>query len=192
MSRPFLPIAPLMIEHRLIERMIGVIEQRAATMAASGTADTRFIDVAVDFIRTYADRCHHGKEEDILFRDLAKKPLPDEHRRVMAELVAEHVLGRKTTARLVAARDRYEAGDSKAVADIVESFRTLADFYPKHIAKEDKQFFLPVMRYFTAEEQARMLAEENEFDRKMVHEHYRSVVERWQPVIPPAPAGHQA
>jgi hemerythrin-like domain-containing protein len=32
-----------------------------------------FIDTAVDFIRTYADRCHHGKEEDILFRNLAKK-----------------------------------------------------------------------------------------------------------------------
>ena len=34
--------------------------------------DPVFIDTAVDFIRTYADRCHHGKEEDLLF-----KALPD-------------------------------------------------------------------------------------------------------------------
>jgi len=48
----------------------------------------------VDFFRIYADRCHHGKEEDILFRELVKKPLSTEERNVLAELVDEHVQGR--------------------------------------------------------------------------------------------------
>lgn len=178
--RPFLPAAPLMIEHRLIERMIAVMRRKATEAENSGTADVRFIDTAVDFIRNYADHCHHGKEERILFRDLAAKPLSAEHRRVMDELVAEHVFGRQTTARLVEARRRYSGGDTGAFADIIDCLRTLAGFYPKHIEKEDRHFFVPVMHYFTQEEQDRMLAEENEFDRGFVHVLYGGIVDAWQ------------
>jgi len=70
-----LPIGPMMIEHRLIERMIKVMDSKLREMKAGRNADTTFIETAVDIIRTYADRCHHGKEEDILFRELKKKPI---------------------------------------------------------------------------------------------------------------------
>ena len=65
-----LPIGPLMIEHRLIEKMIKVMQQKVEAWKQEERINPEFIDVAVDFIRTYADKCHHGKEEDILFRDL--------------------------------------------------------------------------------------------------------------------------
>jgi hemerythrin-like domain-containing protein len=48
---------------------------------------SRFVDAVVDFIRVYADRTYHGREEDILFRDLEKKNLSDDDRRVMNELL---------------------------------------------------------------------------------------------------------
>jgi len=69
------------------------------------------IDMAVDFVRTYADRTHHGKEEKILFRDLAQKNLTPELKKTMQELLDEHVWGRKTTASLVAAKEKYLKGD---------------------------------------------------------------------------------
>ena len=75
-----LPIGPLMIEHRLIEKMIAVIKKEIARMERQGKINPEFIDLAVDFIRMYADRCHHGKEEDILFRDLKQKPLSVEEK----------------------------------------------------------------------------------------------------------------
>jgi len=74
-----LPIGPLMEEHRVIERMIKIMGARLDALKKDGRVEPLFIDTAVDFIRTYADRCHHGKEEDILFRDLAKKKLLEEH-----------------------------------------------------------------------------------------------------------------
>ena len=64
-----------MIEHRLIERMISLMAKERDRMEASKKADPSFIDTIVDFIRTYADHCHHGKEENILFRELTKKDL---------------------------------------------------------------------------------------------------------------------
>ncbi len=47
-----LPVAPLMIEHRLIERMIKLMDGEAGRIRQSGLPNTDFIDVAVDFIRS--------------------------------------------------------------------------------------------------------------------------------------------
>ena len=79
------PIGPLMIEHRLIERMFTLMQREWQRITENMAVDPEFhfvdpvfIDTAVDFIRTYADRCHHGKEEEILFAALQKKELAPE------------------------------------------------------------------------------------------------------------------
>lgn len=178
-EKPSLPVAPLIDEHRLIERMIEAMRQKTNQAEESGVPDVRFIDVAVDFIRTYTDRLHHGKEEGILFRDLAAKPLSAEHRQMMGELVADHEFARQTTARLVEAKRRYIDSEPDALTDIIDCLFAFADFYPKHMEKEELRFFVPAMDYFTPEERDRMLAEEHEFDLRFVHVHYGSVVDEW-------------
>jgi hemerythrin-like domain-containing protein len=170
--------APLMIEHRLIERMICQIHKALKQIHPTKGIDSLFIDTAVDFIRTYADRTHHGKEEDILFRDLNKKDLSADDKRVMNELVEEHVYGRKTTKKLIEANNRYRRGDKSALADITDALNTLVNFYPKHIDKEDKVFFPASRTYLSEQEEQAILTEFLEFDRKMIHEKYKSVVER--------------
>jgi hemerythrin-like domain-containing protein len=168
---------PLMIEHRLIERMLAVIRKTLQQVEKTGAIDPVFVDTAVDFIQIYADRTHHGKEEDILFRDLQDKKMSAEDRLVMDELIEEHVFGRTTTRDLVVANMRYRQGDVSALEEVIRCLRTLVDFYPGHIEKEDKVFFPASRAYFTGEEDQRMLAEFREFDRKMIHEKYRLVVE---------------
>lgn len=168
---------PLMIEHRLIERMLSVIKDVLVKIESGHKVDPVFVDVAVDFIRIYADRTHHGKEEDILFRELNNKPLKAEDRQIMKELIEEHVFGRKTTKALVDANTRYRNGDDTALSEVAAKLQTLAEFYPKHIEKEDKMFFPSSRSYFTDEEDQAVLAEFWEFDRKMIHEKYKSVVE---------------
>jgi hemerythrin-like domain-containing protein len=168
---------PLMIEHRLIERMLSVIKGVLAKIESEHKVDPVIVDAAVDFIRMYADRTHHGKEEDILFRELKNKPLSAEDRRIMRELIEDHVFGRLTTQALVDATNRYRNADETALADIADKLQTLVEFYPKHIEKEDKVFFPSVRGCFTDEEDQAMLAEFWEFDRKIIHEKYKSVVE---------------
>ncbi len=168
---------PLMIEHRLIERMLAVIRKTLAQVVKTRKIDPTFVDTAVDFIRIYADRTHHGKEEDILFRDLNTKGLSEEDRRVMNELIDEHVFGRATTKTLVEANTRYRNGDASALEDIARCLTTLVDFYPRHIEKEDKVFFPAARTYFSETEDQAMLAEFYDFDQKMIHEKYKSVVD---------------
>ncbi|MBU0672844.1 MAG: hemerythrin domain-containing protein [Candidatus Margulisbacteria bacterium] len=172
-----MPAGPLMIEHRLIERMIAQMERQLNEIKKENGVDVGFIDVAVDFLRSYADRCHHGKEEDILFKALAKKPLSAEHKRIMEELIKEHVLGRGNASKLKEAKESYAKGNKNALSDVIANLEILVKFYPKHIEKEDKHFFIPCMDYFDKKEQAIMLEEYWEFDKKLIHEKYNNIVE---------------
>ena len=90
-----LPIGPLIIEHRLIERMIGFMKKHVASFHNKREVNPEFLETAVDFTRTYADSCHHGKEEDILLTELSKKKRKNVHKGIMEELVEEHRWGRK-------------------------------------------------------------------------------------------------
>lgn len=168
---------PLMIEHRLIERMISMIESVLITIEAEHEVDADCVDTVVDFIRTYADRTHHGKEEDILFRQLNNKAMGEKDRRIMKELIEEHALGRRTNQALYEANLRYREGDDTALSEISSRLRIFTEFYPNHIEKEDKVFFPSSRQYFSDEEDQTMVKEFWEFDRKMIHEKYRAVIE---------------
>jgi hemerythrin-like domain-containing protein len=176
-ERRMMPIGPMMIEHRLIERMIGVMKTELDRFLEERKADPELILTFVDFVRTYADRCHHGKEEDILFRELSKKDLSEEHRDTMKQLVKDHKWAREQTRDLVEATEKYSAGDEGMFLIITARLKALTEFYPTHIEKEDKHFFLPVMRYFSQEEKDAMLQEGFEFDQGLIHDKYRQIVE---------------
>ena len=181
--RKMMPIGPMMIEHRLIEKMIALMSKELERMRNENTVRPALIYTMVDFIRTYADRCHHGKEEDILFRELGKKDLKPEHAGIMNELIEEHKWGRSTTKRMFEANAAYEGGDEGALDTIAGCLEELAGFYPKHIEKEDKRFFKPVMEYFTQEERDAMLEEGFEFDRNLIHEKYEKLVSETRDLV---------
>jgi len=176
-----LPIGPLMIEHRLIERMIRLLGAQGRLVRGGASPEADFLPAALDFIRIYADRCHHGKEEDILFRDLGRKSLSPSDAALMNELTREHVAARGRVGELAAAEADWRAGSGQAAGRIADALDGLSAFYPEHIRKEDKDFFPAAMSYFTAEEKDRMLAEMAEFDGKLIHEHYRALVGRFEP-----------
>jgi hemerythrin-like domain-containing protein len=165
------------MEHRLIERMLAAVEGALAEIDAAQRVDPELVSKAVDFIRTYADRTHHGKEEDILFKELSARPLSADDRRAMDELIADHAFARQATADLAHANEQYRNGEEAALASIVGQLRVLCDFYPRHIGKEDKVFFPAARAYFTDEEDQAMLAQFWAFDRAMIHEKYGQVVE---------------
>jgi hemerythrin-like domain-containing protein len=185
-----MPVGPLMVEHRLIEKLMPQIREAVEGALRTGTIDPEFVEFALDFLRTYADRCHHGKEEDILFRELDRKPLEPGLRKTMDELVEEHRIGRRVVGELRRAVEAYKRGEEGergevgeggegALGTIIEKLEFLAEFYPAHIRKEDEGFFLPCMDYFSPEEQAALLEEEREFDCEFVHKIYRERIAAW-------------
>jgi hemerythrin-like domain-containing protein len=178
------PIGPLMIEHRLIERMVRLLDRQLKEVTETSQVNTNLISTGVDFFRIYADKTHHGKEEDILFRELSAKRLSDEDKKMMGLLIKEHIFARQSVGKLSDANHNYIEGDGQALEQIVYELGQLVKFYPVHIEKEDKHFFIPVMGYFSQTEQHKMLEQFWEFDRTMIHEKYKRTVEEIEKMIP--------
>jgi hemerythrin-like domain-containing protein len=176
---PMKPIAPLMIEHRQIEGMLMVMEKATAKIKTSGHVEPAFIAAVIDFIVIYGDKTHHGKEEAILFAELAKKKLSAEHKRMMDELVEAHRAARRLVDSLAAANKDYAGGNTAALSQIAAILEKMTALYHAHILKEDRQFFLPAMDYFSKAEQDEMLGRMREYDRQMIHVKYKQVVQDW-------------
>jgi hemerythrin-like domain-containing protein len=171
------PRGPLMIEHRLIEKMLAITSKELELIKKNEKVNPIFIDTFVDFIRTYADRTHHGKEEDILFKALENKNMNIDDQKMMKGLFNDHIISREVVGELAAANKNYVSGDVASIDTIINKLAFLLDLYPNHISKEDKVFFPNTEMYFTEEELATMLADFWEFDRKMIHEKYRRIYE---------------
>jgi len=62
------PIGYLMQEHRTIEKTLGMFELEIKRIRDESFIDPISMHLSIDFIRTYVDLAHHGKEEDVLFR----------------------------------------------------------------------------------------------------------------------------
>jgi hemerythrin-like domain-containing protein len=72
--------------------------------------------------------------------------------------------------------ENYVAGETETLKGILDLLKALVDLYPKHIRKEDELFFYLSMKYFSQEEQKRMLDDFTEFDRNFTNKRYEQIV----------------
>jgi hemerythrin-like domain-containing protein len=124
-------------EHRTIEMVLTAVESLVAghRRTAAGTWSR-----VVDFLASFADRCHHLKEEDLLFPALVEKGMPADQGPLHC-LRADHVQAR---AHIQAMRDGLAAWDAdpdSARQRICDSARRYAELLRFHIAKEDQVLF---------------------------------------------------
>jgi hemerythrin-like domain-containing protein len=174
------PVGILMVEHLLIARMVNLMQGELEKIERGKKPDLVFIDGVIDFAKTYADLCHHGKEESILFEKLARKKLIPEHKKIMDELVLEHIQNRKIITNLELARESYLKGEPDAVRAIVTICKSLVQFYPGHMEKEEKDFFTPSLEYFSKREQQEMVQKFWEFDKDLLLAKYLKFIDRYE------------
>ncbi len=172
------PIGMLMREHRLIERILPLLESEMERSTVSKKIDAMFINAAIDFFQTYVDMPHHGKEEDILFKALLHKKLTTKHKAILKQLVYDHRRARQIIRSLNTANQRYLRGDDTALQKIHNKIGQLMILYHQHIETEDKHFFFPTMEYFTRKECDDMLREFIDFDTSTIHKHYTQFIEK--------------
>lgn len=175
-----MPIVPLIEEHIVIEKMNQLMENEIEKMRKFNKANPLFIDTAVDFIKIYAHKTHHGKEEHILFRYLEMKELSPNHSKILEKLKQEHAWERTTVDKLVEAKNQYLKGNKDKLNEIISIMSELVKFYPNHMKREDKHFFSPAMGYFNIEEQDKMLQEFWDYDKTLIHKKYKKVIENLQ------------
>ena len=140
----------LVDEHKLIIRMLAVLERNALRTARGAYGNYRFYLDAVDFIRNYADRFHHAKEEDILFEALVTNGMPRANSPVAAMLM-EHDQGRAYVRAMEQATTDALAGKPGQDAIIADNALRYLELLKEHIAKEDGILYLLAERLIPEE-----------------------------------------
>jgi len=126
----------LVDEHRLILRMIALLEKNAPRTAEGSYLNWQFYLDGCDFIRQYADRFHHAKEEDVLFKALIDNGMPKEHSPVAAMLM-EHDQGRSFVRAMESAVFEAQSGYTDTYQAIADNALGYAALLRDHISKED-------------------------------------------------------
>jgi len=130
----------LVEEHRVIERVLNTLETATQNLEAGGSVQPDFFIGVTDFIKGFADGCHHKKEEDVLFKAMAAHGVPVEGGPIGA-MLAEHEQGRAYTRGMREAAQRLKTGNGAAHSDIVRNARGYVALLRQHIAKENGVLF---------------------------------------------------
>ena len=168
-------------EHQLILRMIALVERNTALLEAGKFRNWQFYLDAVDFIRNYADRFHHAKEEDVLFAALIRNGMPEKHSPIEA-MHMEHDQGRAHVRAMEEASQRALDGETGQSVIIIEHARGYAALLRGHIEKENDILYPLAERVLPEDVRDDMLAGYQVAEERTpgLEEKYRKMVEEFE------------
>ena len=120
------PLRRLVDEHVLIKRWLALIPRFVENLDVESEEGRGTILTAVDFIRSYADKYHHAKEEEILFKYF------DEDSDILRTMRQEHEKARSHVRAVLEALERRDKGA------IAEHLNAYGELLAAHILKEDE------------------------------------------------------
>jgi len=149
------PTEVLSSEHRVIEIVLNSLECIAGEALNGGHLDREAAEQAVDIIRNFADKCHHGKEEDLLFKTLVEKGMPQEGGPV-GQMLIEHEQGRAFVRGMSENIAAAAEGETAAVRRFAENAGGYVQLLRAHILKEDRVLFPMADRLLSDDDQHKL------------------------------------
>lgn len=171
----------LINEHESVLKMIEILEVIAQKLDKGENVWASDLEAALDFLRVFVDKCHHGKEENILFPKLVETGIPNEGGPV-GMMLREHVIGRNYIAGFAEGTAKYKAGDREAIAEITENIRGYGELLTSHIFKENNVLYKMADMHLTAQQQTELLANFKKLEEEVIgtakREAYLQLLER--------------
>ena len=162
-------------EHRVIEKVLAAVEKLAGH---PGPIPVEPWEKAIDFIRNFADKCHHLKEEGLLFPMLEEHGIPREGGPV-GMMLMEHEEGRGYVRAMAAALSAAKGDAEGAKKQLVENARAYLRLLKEHIAKEDQILFEMADAHIGPQGQRMLLEQFEEHEKEEmgpgVHEKYLEI-----------------
>ncbi len=175
------PTAELSHEHQAILRMIRILGKMADHLEAGHLVPAEDMERSVEFLRVFADKCHHAKEEDLLFPEMEKVGVQREGGPI-GVMLAEHVEGRRHVAGMAAALEGIRKGESGVAAALAAAARSYGALLTQHIFKEDRVLYPMADARFSADQQMMLEARFADVERTVIgpgrHEEFRRLLER--------------
>lgn len=175
-----LPTESLMEEHRVIERMLKVIEAISDRLEKGDNVSPDILENVLDFIRTFADKCHHGKEEDLLYPRAESRGIPREGGPIGMMLI-EHDEGRSFVKEMAKALEKHSGGDRSAQTVFANNGKAYSGLLSQHIYKEDNILYPMINNVLSEEDQEEMSERFERVERERIgegrHHHYIHLIE---------------
>ncbi len=130
-------IALMVDEHKVIKRMLAVVRKACFGVMSGKEIDYTDFERMIDFVRSYADKHHHGKEEKILFNKMVDEIGGPAEKLINYGMLVEHDLGRLFIRELEEALGKVKAGDQEAKLDVIANAISYTHLLHRHIDKED-------------------------------------------------------
>lgn len=167
-------------DHRVIEKVLAALER---LMESSVGASLETWRKAIDFIRNFADKCHHLKEEKIFFPALEERGIPREGGPI-GMMLTEHEEGRRYVRMMADALLFAEEEPGPAKTTLIENARAYLRLLRDHIRKEDEILFVLADEALTLEEQKDLLRAFEEHEAREIgpgiHEKYVQIAKEFE------------
>ncbi|MBU3188036.1 hemerythrin domain-containing protein [Clostridium bowmanii] len=146
-------------EHKLIKRMLIVVRKFSIKVLNNEEIDYNDFYSVIDFVRNYADKHHHNKEEVILFKKMSEVLGERIANGPIMGMLVEHDLGRLFMGNLELALRKFQAGDSDSRVDIIANAIAYTDLLNRHIDKEDTAIYTFAQKRLSVEQLAEIDAQ---------------------------------
>lgn len=133
--------AELKKEHRAVQTMMEILGKICSQLKAEHKVPADHLEQVIEFIRVFTDKCHHGKEEDILFPALEAAGIPNQSGPI-GVMLQEHDTMRGIIKQLARAIEEYKSGEPNAVAHIIQYAMEYTAWLVPHIEKEENILFM--------------------------------------------------
>ena len=163
-------IAALTHEHKIIMKVVNALGVMSNELAHGGSVAVEKLREIVRFMREFADKCHHAKEEDILFPEMAKHGVP-ETGCPLGALRLEHVHGRELVTQLSKRTEAYARGEPGAANALMAVIGDIGNLYASHIWKEDNMVFPMVDRLFPPADIERLAERFEQAEKELGQDH---------------------
>ena len=170
----------LMEEHSVILRVLTAME-KALSDIPNGKFHPDFFLNAADFIKNFADACHHAKEEGVLFVEMETSGVPVKGGPI-GVMLAEHEQGRQYTRLMREAVEMWQAGDTSAVEAVKLNGMGYVNLLRQHIQKENNILFPMADRVVPTKKQSAIWEKFEQIEREEtgegVHERYEALAKK--------------
>lgn len=173
----------LMEEHRIVEKVLNSLETAANRLSAEDAIPMEFFLKATDFIKNFADGCHHKKEEGILFVALEANGMSQETE-PLSMMLEEHEQGRRLTGAMREAAERVQGGEATALSQVIQNALDYVTLLRGHIQKEDHMLFPLTDDVIPVEQHQQLMVEFNRIENEQeVHEKYLRIADELAKVV---------
>lgn len=168
-------------EHQGVLLSLSILEKINLKLKKGEEINPKHLEQLLEFIRVFVDKCHHGKEEDLLFPAMEKTGIPNEGGPI-GMMLQEHDLGRGYVKNFAKAIEEFKKGNPKAVKKIINSSGNYIELLRDHIDKEDNILYMIADAHLSTKTQKDLLKKfeivENEKVGKGQHEEFHQMLNK--------------